>query len=153
MNATAAGELLVALAVIITLARAFGALARRCGQPAVVGRSWSAWFSARPSSASGWLAGQQAVAHRLPFALFGVPYSARVSASGGDGHYTWSASGLPDGLSIAPDSGTISGTTDASGTFSVTIAVSDGESPPRRQSATLHLTIGPLPRDNSSSPQ
>lgn len=37
MNASAVGELLAALAVIIALARAFGALARRCGQPAVVG--------------------------------------------------------------------------------------------------------------------
>jgi hypothetical protein len=37
MSATAVGELLAALVVIITLARVFGALAGRCGQPAVVG--------------------------------------------------------------------------------------------------------------------
>src|ERR1700761_9597392 len=37
MSATAVAELLAALVVIITLARVFGALARRCGQPAVVG--------------------------------------------------------------------------------------------------------------------
>ena len=37
MSATAIAELLAALVVIITLARVFGALARRCGQPAVVG--------------------------------------------------------------------------------------------------------------------
>jgi Kef-type K+ transport system membrane component KefB len=37
MTATAVGELLAALVVIITLARVFGALARRFGQPAVVG--------------------------------------------------------------------------------------------------------------------
>jgi Kef-type K+ transport system membrane component KefB len=37
MSATAAGELLAALVVIITLARVFGAVARRIGQPAVVG--------------------------------------------------------------------------------------------------------------------
>ncbi len=37
MSATAVAELLGALVVIITLARVFGALARRCGQPAVVG--------------------------------------------------------------------------------------------------------------------
>jgi Kef-type K+ transport system membrane component KefB len=37
MSATAVGELLAALVVIITLARVFGALARRLGQPAVVG--------------------------------------------------------------------------------------------------------------------
>src|SRR5215469_8207715 len=37
MSATAVGELLAALAVIIALARLFGALARRVGQPPVVG--------------------------------------------------------------------------------------------------------------------
>src|SRR6266498_1156830 len=37
MSAIAAGELLAALAVTITLARALGALARRCRQPTVVG--------------------------------------------------------------------------------------------------------------------
>jgi Kef-type K+ transport system membrane component KefB len=37
MNASAVGELLAALVVIITLARVFGALAKRFGQPAVVG--------------------------------------------------------------------------------------------------------------------
>jgi Kef-type K+ transport system membrane component KefB len=37
MSASAVAELLAALVVIITLARVFGALARRCGQPAVVG--------------------------------------------------------------------------------------------------------------------
>jgi Kef-type K+ transport system membrane component KefB len=37
MSATAVAELLAALVVIITLARVFGVLARRCGQPAVVG--------------------------------------------------------------------------------------------------------------------
>ncbi len=37
MTATAVGELLAALVVIIGLARIFGALARRVGQPAVVG--------------------------------------------------------------------------------------------------------------------
>jgi Kef-type K+ transport system membrane component KefB len=37
MSATAVAELLASLVVIIALARIFGALARRCGQPAVVG--------------------------------------------------------------------------------------------------------------------
>jgi Kef-type K+ transport system membrane component KefB len=37
MSATAVGQLLAALVVIIALARVFGALARRVGQPAVVG--------------------------------------------------------------------------------------------------------------------
>jgi predicted Kef-type K+ transport protein len=37
MSASAVGELLAALVVIITLTRFFGALAKRFGQPAVVG--------------------------------------------------------------------------------------------------------------------
>lgn len=37
MSAMAVGELLAALVIIITLARVFGAIARRVGQPAVVG--------------------------------------------------------------------------------------------------------------------
>jgi Kef-type K+ transport system membrane component KefB len=74
MSAPAVGELLTALAVIITLARTHGALARRCGQPAVV-REILAGMVLGPLGLAGvvlglWLIGQQAVVHRLPFTLF-----------------------------------------------------------------------------------
>ncbi len=46
----------------------------------------------------------------LPNATQGVPYTATLAASGGAGGYVFTASGLPNGLVLAPD-GTISGTT------------------------------------------
>jgi hypothetical protein len=68
-------------------------------------------------------------------------YSATVSATGGDGVYHWSASGLPKGLSIDSGSGVISGDPGQYGTFTVTVTVTDGEATPQSASATYSLTI------------
>ena len=43
-----------------------------------------------------------------------------LTASGGTAPYTWSASGLPAGVTIGSSTGTVSGTPTASGTFNVT---------------------------------
>ncbi|TCC01839.1 M4 family metallopeptidase [Kribbella soli] len=43
-----------------------------------------------------------------------------LTASGGTAPYTWSASGLPAGITIGSSTGTVSGTPTASGTFNVT---------------------------------
>jgi subtilisin family serine protease len=59
----------------------------------------------------------------------GTPVSLTVSASGGTAPYTWSASGLPPGLSIGAGpstSTTISGTPTTAGTFNVTVTASGG---------------------------
>jgi alpha-tubulin suppressor-like RCC1 family protein len=61
----------------------------------------------------------------LPFAQVGVPYTTYAAAAGGVGGYTWSASGLPPGLSIDPASGQISGTPAAPGTSAVVLVVTD----------------------------
>jgi hypothetical protein len=61
----------------------------------------------------------------LPNGTIGEPYSARVSATGGLPPYTWSAAGLPPGLSIALLSGVISGTPTDVGAFSPTVTVRD----------------------------
>ncbi len=61
----------------------------------------------------------------LPFAQVGVPYATYAAAAGGAGGYTWSASGLPPGLSIDPASGQISGTPSAAGTSAVVLGVTD----------------------------
>jgi serine/threonine-protein kinase len=69
----------------------------------------------------------------------GAAYSADVTATGGTGKATWAASGLPAGLTINPQTGTISGTPDASGSFPVTITATAGTT----ASVTITLTISP----------
>jgi Putative Ig domain len=50
----------------------------------------------------------------LPGGLNGKPYSYTLTGSGGDGMYSWSATGLPPGLSINSTTGVISGVPQAS---------------------------------------
>lgn len=52
-------------------------------------------------------------------------YTAPIEASGGVGPYTWTATGLPPGLSIDPNTGVISGVPTTPGTFTVTVTVTD----------------------------
>lgn len=61
----------------------------------------------------------------LPAGQVGVPYSASALAVGGAGAYSWSASGLPAGLSIDPLSGQIGGTPISAGASNVVLHVSD----------------------------
>jgi alpha-tubulin suppressor-like RCC1 family protein len=61
----------------------------------------------------------------LPLGQVGVPYTTYAAAAGGAGGYSWSASGLPPGLSIDPASGQISGTPSAPGTSAVVLKVTD----------------------------
>src|SRR6266550_293541 len=51
--------------------------------------------------------------------------SLQITASGGTPPYTWSATGLPTGLSINSSTGLISGTPNAAGTFNVTVTATD----------------------------
>jgi predicted amidohydrolase len=78
----------------------------------------------------------------LPDGTQGAAYSATLAAAGGTTPYTWSiASGnLPAGLTLASDTGVISGTPAATGTSSFTAQVTDASS----QTATrpFSLTIG-----------
>jgi len=61
----------------------------------------------------------------LPAGSVGAAYRAGAVAAGGIGGYSWSATGLPPGLSIDPLSGMISGTPASGGTASVVLHVSD----------------------------
>jgi len=78
----------------------------------------------------------------LPNGQVGVPYSASAVAAGGVGGYSWSASGLPPGLSIDQATGAIVGIPSAASTSSVVLRVTDAfgvaaTSPP------IALTIAP----------
>ncbi len=66
------------------------------------------------------------------------------SASGGTSPYTWSASGLPAGLSISASTGTISGTPTTAGTSNVTITATDSSSPAKTGTASFTWTVNPV---------
>ena len=59
-----------------------------------------------------------------------------MSASGGTSPYTWSATGLPAGVTIGSSTGTVSGTPTTAGTYSTTVTARDatGASPCRSAS-------------------
>ena len=55
----------------------------------------------------------------------GDSISLQASATGGDGALTWTATGLPPGLSIASGTGLISGTLTTAGSYSATVTATD----------------------------
>ena len=74
-----------------------------------------------------------------------VAYTATLTASGGTTPYTWSISSgtLPSGLTLNSNSGIISGTPTATGTFSFVAQVSDAGSPVETTTKPLSITIQP----------
>ena len=84
----------------------------------------------------------------LPNGEVGVEYSTIVAANGGTAPYSWKLTGgtLPAGLSLNAASGAITGTptTSVSGA-SLTFTATDSSNPVQTNSATLLLTIAPLP--------
>src|SRR5579862_62535 len=80
----------------------------------------------------------------LPAGTVGTAYSANLAATGGVSPYTWSASGLPGGLSIS-NSGTISGTPTTAGSFSATVSVLDSTNAKASQNYSLSIASAPAP--------
>lgn len=78
----------------------------------------------------------------LPTAVINQPYNYTLSANNGKLPYVWSATGLPDGLTINPQTGEISGipTSLAESSF-VQVSVSDSQSPTQTVSAQLVLEV------------
>ena len=77
----------------------------------------------------------------LPEITQGSSYDSSVAAVGGVTPYTWSLStgSLPSGISLGSTSGTISGTTQQTGSYTITVKVADSSSP--QQSATQQYTV------------
>ena len=79
---------------------------------------------------------------KLPVGTVGSAYAAtKLAATGGTGKFTWSATGLPAGLSLASDTGTISGTptTTTGSPFTVQVTVTDGSSAAASRSYTVTI--------------
>jgi Putative Ig domain len=77
----------------------------------------------------------------LPDGTVGTAYGTALAAFGGTFTYTWSITqgSLPDGISIDPSSGNLTGTPTTTGLSSFTVKVIDTANPP--QTATADLTI------------
>ena len=74
----------------------------------------------------------------LPNATVNTAYTATLQATGGTSPYTWSATGLPDGLILAAD-GTITGTPTATGSFTLVVTATDAV--PNSVTANVSLTV------------
>jgi hypothetical protein len=78
----------------------------------------------------------------LPNGFVGTPYSQTVSAVGGTSPYIFSVSSgaLPNGLTINPSTGVISGTPSTAGTFNFTITATDASSCPGSRPYSIVMT-------------
>jgi hypothetical protein len=79
----------------------------------------------------------------------GTAVSLQLSASGGTAPYTWTATGLPTGLSVS-SSGLISGTPSAAGTFNVSVTAKDSTG--ATGAASFTWTINPTGGGGCSAP-
>ncbi len=80
----------------------------------------------------------------LPNGTLGVAYvSTTVTASGGSGVYTWSATGLPAGLSIGSSTGAITGTPSGTVASVNTVVVTATDSSAATATKTYTLTVNP----------
>jgi Putative Ig domain/PKD domain len=88
----------------------------------------------------------------LPGGQVGVAYSTTVAATGGTLPLHWSATGLPNGLTINATTGQITGTPTATGTSSVNLFLSDSGSPVQTANKTLSITVQGLTITTTSLP-
>jgi hypothetical protein len=88
-----------------------------------------------------------ATVHAPTTAYLGVPYSGSVTATGGDGTFTWTVTGLDAGMTATPHGATLTfgGTPEANGEWLVTGRATDGETYPQWAGWVLHITVIPPP--------
>jgi hypothetical protein len=81
----------------------------------------------------------------LPSGQINVPYTTQLAATGGVGSpYTWSATGLPSGLTIANTTGLITGIPRASGPFTIAVTVGDLSGAAATQNYALTIAAASL---------
>jgi hypothetical protein len=76
---------------------------------------------------------------------FNQPFSQALAATGGTPPYTWSANGLPTGLAIDLNSGLISGTPNAAGSFSFAVTVTDSALKQFSDRFSINVTLPQTP--------
>jgi hypothetical protein len=88
----------------------------------------------------------------LPGGTVGTAYSATVAATGGVPGYTWTATGLPSGVTIGLNTGVISGTPTTGGTLSVVVTVTDSASTSSSKTFSVTFTVATLTVKTASLP-
>jgi hypothetical protein len=82
----------------------------------------------------------------LPNATVGSAYAASpVSASGGTAPYTFSATGLPAGLTVNASTGSVSGTPTTQGSYTPTFTVTDSVGGTASQAGAITVDPAPVP--------
>ena len=92
-----------------------------------------------------------AVQEQAPQGTVGISYNTVLTVTGGTTPYSFSGSGLPSGLSLNAKTGSITGVPSASGTFPVTVTVTDAGSDRVQSnfsiivdtSGTISVTVSP----------
>lgn len=89
----------------------------------------------------------------LPDATAGLPYSATLAAAAGTPPYSWSLTmgSLPTGINLNTSTGTISGTTTATGTYNIRITLTDSLSVATSKAFTLVVSLTQIDANISST--